>query len=163
MVEHGNVISLVRNTNYANFNDISIGQTGSLSFDASTFEIWGAFLNGGRVVLLSEAILLIRYLLKEEINKKGINTLFITTALYNQLIDEDVTVFDGLMQLLFGGEATSEMHVKKLVERDVNLNFSNIYQPTEATTFSLYYPISFKGLKEKTPIGKPLGTHKYIL
>lgn len=49
MVEHRNIIRLVKETNYCDFENISILQTGSLSFDASTFEIWGALLNGGHV------------------------------------------------------------------------------------------------------------------
>ncbi|MGB7606261.1 MAG: condensation domain-containing protein, partial [Lutisporaceae bacterium] len=43
MVEHKNVIRLVKNTNYISFNEEDkILQTGALVFDASTFEIWGA-------------------------------------------------------------------------------------------------------------------------
>jgi len=164
MIEHRNVVSLVRNTNYVDFTDVSIGQAGSFSFDASTFEIWGALLNGGKVVLLPEEILLNATLLKEKLIRSEINTLFITTALYNQLISLDASIFDPLKQLLFGGEATSEEHVRKLVNRNNELSFSNIYGPTENTTYSLYYPITAMTLKEKTPIGKPLSnTQVYIL
>jgi len=164
MIEHRNVISLVRNTNYVDFTDVIIGQAGSLSFDASTFEIWGALLNGGKVVLLPGEILLNATLLKEKLIRSEINTMFITTALYNQLISLDASTFDPLKQLLFGGEATSEDHVRKLVNRNTELSFSNIYGPTENTTYSLYYPITTMTLKEKTPIGKPISnTQVYIL
>jgi len=164
MVTHQNVTSLIRNTNYVNFKDISIGQTGSLSFDAATFEIWGPLLNGGRVVLIPEVVLLNPMLLKAAIIKAKINTMFVTTALYNQLINIDASVFDSLTQLLFGGEATSEEHVKTLVNRNLALSFSNIYGPTESTTFSLYYPITKKTLQEKTPIGRPTSnTQAYIM
>ncbi|MCL1990154.1 MAG: amino acid adenylation domain-containing protein [Defluviitaleaceae bacterium] len=164
MVEHKNVISLVKNTNYIDFNDISIAQAGSLSFDAATFEVWGALLNGGKIVLLPEGTLLNATLLKEEIVKREINTMFVTTALYNQLMSLDPAVFDSLKQLLFGGEATSEEYVRKLVSRNTELTFANIYGPTENTTFSLYYPITNMTLKEKTPIGKGISnTQAYIL
>jgi len=163
MVEHRNVVSLVKNTNYVEFNDVSIAQAGSFSFDASTFEVWGSLLNGGKVVLLPEEILLNATLLKEELIKKEVDTMFVTTALYNQLIGEDPQVFDPLKQLLFGGEATSEEHVRKLVSRNNELSFSNVYGPTESTTFTLYYPI-LDVVKEKTPIGKPISNREvYIL
>jgi len=164
MIEHRNVVSLVKNTNYVDFDNIVIGQAGSLSFDASTFEIWGAILNGGKVVLLPEEVLLNAKRLKSELIKKEINTMFVTTALYNQLVSLDSSTFDPLNQLLFGGEATSEEHVRKLINKNVELNFSNIYGPTENTTFSLHYPIAEKTLKDKTPIGKAIsGTKAYIL
>ena len=164
MVEHKNAVSLVKNTNYVDFNDISIAQAGSLMFDATTFEIWGALLNGGKVVLLSEATLLNPVLLKEEIISKEINTLFVTTALYNQIIDLDPSTFAPLKQLLFGGEVTSEEHVRKLVSSNPETYFANVYGPTEVTTFSLDYPITKETLKEKIPIGKPMNnTQAYIL
>ena len=165
MVEHKSVIRLVKYPNYVHLDEETvILQTGAISFDASSFELWGAFLNGGRVVLLPEDILLNATLLKEEIIRNGVNTMFLTTAFYNQLISLDASLFDPLRQLLFGGEATSEEHVRKLVNRKKELSFSNVYGPTENTTFSLHYPITHQTLKEKTPIGKPIGgTQAYIL
>ncbi|MEC0213195.1 condensation domain-containing protein, partial [Paenibacillus ehimensis] len=50
MVEHRNVVRLVKNTNYVQLDETTrILQTGAVVFDASTFEIWGALLNGGQL------------------------------------------------------------------------------------------------------------------
>ena len=165
MVEHKNVINLVKHTNYVKLDEeTAILQTGSMSFDASTFELWGATLNGGKLVLIPHGILLNTTLLKEEIIKNEINTMFVTVTLYNQLIDVDISMFDSLKYLLIGGEAVSEEHVRKLVGRNAELNFSNDYGPTENTTFSLYYPITAETLREKTPIGRPISnTQAYIM
>ncbi|WP_142393675.1 AMP-binding protein, partial [Bacillus thuringiensis] len=115
MIEHKNVIRLVTNANYAELNEHTvILQTGSLSFDAATFEIWGALLNGGEVYIDNSDVIMDAYALKDIIAKQKINTMFLTTALFNQLINSDVTVFDGIKTLLFGGEKTSELHVRKL-------------------------------------------------
>lgn len=163
-VDNENIIRLVKNTNYVNFNDINILQTGSLAFDASTFEIWGALLNGGKLCLVSDDILLNPELLKPIIKKHEINTMFITTVLFNHLLDMDESIFDSLKQLLFGGEATSEKHVRKLIARGNNQYFINVYGPTENTTFSLFYPITKETLRAKTPIGKPItNTQAYII
>ncbi|KOP70464.1 hypothetical protein AMS59_19725, partial [Lysinibacillus sp. FJAT-14745] len=164
MIEHGNVIRLVRDTNYVDFTDVKILQTGSLAFDASTFEIWGALLNGGRVYLVDEEVLANPKLLHQTILSNQIDTMFITTALFNQLIDMDEKIFDSLKQLLFGGEATSEEHVRKLMNRNKKIRFLNVYGPTENTTFTTYYPIKVENQLKKTPIGKPISNTKiYIL
>ncbi|MGB7603867.1 MAG: condensation domain-containing protein, partial [Lutisporaceae bacterium] len=59
MVEHKNVVRLVKNTNYISFNEEDkILQTGALVFDASTFEIWGALLNGLPLYLFDKSVIL---------------------------------------------------------------------------------------------------------
>jgi len=164
MIEHKSVVKLVKDTNYVDFNDIKILQTGSLAFDASTFEIWGALLNGGSFYIAESDTLTDTYTLKNVIDKHEINTMFLTTALFNQLLSIDAAVFDTLRQLLFGGEATSEKHVKLLSGKNQNLKVTNVYGPTECTTFAAYYPIDLGKLLDKIPIGKPISnTQIYIM
>ena len=162
MIEQKSIQRLVKNTDYADFDDIRILQTGTLAFDASTFEIWGALLNGGSVHIADEGTLSEPWRLKEEIRRRRINTMFITTALFNQMLNLDIEVFDGLTQLLFGGEATSEGQVKRLRSHNGKLHISNVYGPTETTTFATHYPIVVE--REKTPIGKPIAnTTAYVM
>src|ERR1700685_862435 len=55
MVTHGNVVRLVRNTNYVRFGpEKVIGHVSNVMFDASTFEIWGALLNGGGLAVVGK-------------------------------------------------------------------------------------------------------------
>ncbi|MBR2570161.1 MAG: amino acid adenylation domain-containing protein, partial [Paenibacillus sp.] len=164
MIEHQSINRLVFHTNYADFKDARILQTGSLAFDASTFEIWGALLNGGTLYLVEEDVLTSAALFKEAIQDFGINTLFITTALFNQLISLDHEIFDSLTQLLFGGEATSEEHVDLLASRNPSLRFANVYGPTECTTFATCYRIPAQRERSKTPIGAPIAnTTAYVI
>ncbi|SCW49988.1 amino acid adenylation domain-containing protein [Paenibacillus tianmuensis] len=165
MVEHKNVIRLVKNAGYAKLDERTvILQTGALSFDASTFEIWGALLHGGHVHLADRDVILDARRLKGVIQEKTITTMFTTTVLFNQLMSMNETVFDGLGTLLFGGEKTSETHVRKLVERNLRIDFANIYGPTETTTFAVWYPIEDRTLRAKTPIGKPISnTRAYVV
>ncbi|MGG2092648.1 amino acid adenylation domain-containing protein [Bacillus sp. S13(2024)] len=158
MIEHKSIIRLVKDANYADFSGVSILQTGSLSFDASHFEIWGSLLNGGYVHIADKEVLSNIELLKENILSKQINTMFITTALFNQYVEIDPTIFNSLKQLYFGGEATSNKHVKRLMEnKKESLKLYNVYGPTEATTFSLFYPIDNSiDFNKKIPIGKPI-------
>ena len=131
-------------------------------FDASTFEVWGAALNGGTLHLISKENMLDAATFKNYMIENGVNTLFITTALFNQFIGEDKTIFNCLKHLMFGGEATSECHVEILRSQNTGIDFRNVYGPTETTTFASHYIIKDK--VDKTPIGKPVSnTQMYIL
>ncbi|HRR76235.1 MAG TPA: amino acid adenylation domain-containing protein, partial [Ruminococcus sp.] len=163
VVEHHNVVKLVKNCDYTELNEESvILQTGQLMFDASTFEVWGAALNGGTLHLISKENMLNAVTFKKYLVENKVNTLFITTALFNQFIGEDKTIFNSLKHLMFGGEATSERHVEILRSQNTGVDFRNVYGPTETTTFASHYIIKEK--VDKTPIGKPISnTQMYIL
>lgn len=163
MIEQRSVNRLVKNTNYLDFTDVRFLQTGSMTFDASIFEIWGALLNGGKLYIVDEEVLMDIDLLAKAMKQYGVNTMFVTTALYNQLISMNERIFDPLSQLLFGGEAASEEHVKKLWERNKQIKLINLYGPTETTVVATYYPITGERLRVKIPIGKPISnTTAYI-
>ncbi|UHA72038.1 non-ribosomal peptide synthetase [Paenibacillus sp. 481] len=156
MIEHRNVVRLVKNTNSLPLNDqVRILQTGSIVFDASTFEIWGAMLNGGQLHLTEHANIINAVVLKQLINTNDINLMFLSTALFNQLVQQDHTLFERLQTLIVGGEELSIAHANKLILHYPTINLINGYGPTENTTFSTTYPIHGEQLK-KAPIGRPI-------
>ena len=163
MIEHKSVNRLVKNTNYVELDQNTvILQTGAISFDASTFEIWGSLLNGGKLYLVSNDILLNPNMFKRTISECKINTIFLTTALFNQMINTDVKIFDDLKYLITGGEIISEKHARILRESNQTLNLLNAYGPTENTTFTTTCEIPCEF--ESIPIGKPIAnTQIYIL
>lgn len=165
MVNHTNIVCLVKNSGFIDFdNHLCILQTGSIAFDASTFEIWGALLNGGTVYIAESELLTNAEALQTTICEEKINTMFVTTALFNQLVDTNVRVFEKLESLLFGGEATSEKHVRKFMDMKFDVNLINVYGPTETTTFATYYPVKNADIGYKLPIGKPISnTEIYIV
>jgi fengycin family lipopeptide synthetase D len=164
MVEHRMVVRLVKNTRYVEFHpDGKILQTGALAFDASTFEIWGSLLNGMTLYLMSKEKLLTPEELKWGIRAYGITTIFMTTALFNQLSDRDITVFLTLKDLLVGGDVASPLHFNRVKQELPGVNFIHCYGPTENTTFSTTYPVE----REHTgfvPIGSAISNSTaYIL
>jgi bacitracin synthase 3 len=163
LVEHRNVIKLVKNVDYIELDENSIIlQTGALAFDASTFEIWGSLLNGGTLHLLPEEKLLNTVALKEEIQIKNINTMFLTTSLFNQMVQNAPDIFDSVTYLLFGGEKASEDCVQILQNRKSVRNLINVYGPTETTTFTTAYKI--KTDSKKILIGRPISnTQVYVM
>ena len=145
---------LVKNTTYASFDGARILQTGALSFDASTFELWGALLNGGTVTLAESDTVTGGDKLAAVIRSRGINMMFMTTQLFNHLADSSPRVFEGLSHLMIGGEKLSAKHVEVVRAQHPLLRISNGYGPTENTTFSLSFDID--KLYDNIPIGKPI-------
>jgi acyl carrier protein len=156
MVEHKNVVRLVKNTNYIEFEENGrLLRTGALEFDASTFEIWGALLNGLTLYTTSKEDIITPLKLKETVQKYRIDTMWLTAPLFNQLSSEDIEIFDGLKNLLVGGDVLSSTHINRVRRRFSRLNIINGYGPTENTTFSTTFSIR-KEYEENIPIGKPI-------
>lgn len=157
MVEQRNVVRLVKNTDYAFLNENTrVLQTGAIAFDASTFEMWGPLLNGGRVYMVDKEILLDISNFGNILKDYGINILFITTALFNQLAQNNPTIFSSLTTLLVGGEALSAKYINIVRNCNNNLEVRNIYGPTENTTFSTSFIVNRDYVNNDIPIGKAI-------
>ena len=156
MIEQKSIIRLVKNTNFITFkkNDIIL-QTGSIVFDACTFEIWGALLNGLTLSIISKASLLNPVLLKEHIIKNKITIMWLTAPLFNMLCEQDPTIFTSIKYLLTGGDVLSPKHINLALENNPDLKIINGYGPTENTTFSCCFPIT-KKYNSAIPIGYPI-------
>ncbi len=156
LVTHRSVARLVKNTNYVEFQEGDrILQTGALEFDASTFEIWGALLNGLSLCLVSKEIILTPGKLKDAVQRYAISTMWMTAPLFNQLEEADVEIFRGIRNLIVGGEALSPSHINRVRREFPGLNLTNGYGPTENTTFSITHRVD-REYKENIPIGKPI-------
>ncbi|NLR78193.1 non-ribosomal peptide synthetase [Chitinophaga eiseniae] len=165
MVTHRNVTSLARGGNFLEFTaaDVLLS-TGSPSFDATTIEYWGMLLNGGQLVLCPEKQLLDNRLLKQEICQRGVTKMWFTASWFNQLVDDDIALFEGLNALMVGGEKLSEEHIQRFLAAYPATAVINGYGPTENTTFSLTWNIKALAPGKSIPIGRPLGNRTaYIL
>ncbi|UCH93376.1 MAG: amino acid adenylation domain-containing protein, partial [Candidatus Aminicenantes bacterium] len=156
VVTHRNVVRLVKNTNYVPLTgNTRILQTGAQVFDASTFEIWGSLLNGGQLVLTTKEIILDAHQLANAVKEMKVNTLWLTSPLFNQLLHQNIEIFSTLSYLLVGGDILSPAHINRLRGEFPKLKIINGYGPTENTTFSTTYLIE-KEFKQDIPIGSPI-------
>ncbi len=164
MIEHRNVVRLIKNSNMLVIGENDrIMQTGSLAFDASTFEIWGSLLNGAGLYLISKEDMLSAEQIEKKIQLYQISTIWLTSPLFNQLFDDNPAIFAPLKTLIVGGDALSPKHINAVRNRYQNLTVINGYGPTESTTFTTYYKVD-KEFDDSIPIGKPVSnTQVYIL
>jgi thioesterase domain-containing protein len=154
------------NTDYVQLNpgDV-IAQVSNASFDAITFEVWGALLNGARVVVIPTEVVLSPKAFAADIQRYGITTLFLTTALFNQFSRELPSAFHSVHHLLFGGESSDRECVQQILRNSPPRRLLHVYGPTETTTFASWYLV--ERLPENTatvPIGGPIRNCRlYIL
>jgi amino acid adenylation domain-containing protein len=165
-VPHRGVVRLVRGQNYVKFdNRQRFLLHASTSFDAATFEMWGPLLNGATCVIFPKQLLDFQEL-ETLIRRHGVTCLFLTTGLFNQIIDARPSVLETVDDVLTGGEIMSVPRVQKAMQLLPRLQLANIYGPTESTTFACFYPIK-KGMDfpdGSVPIGRPIAnTTFYVL
>jgi len=164
VVPHRAIVRLVRDQNYARFAaDEVFLSLAPLAFDASTFEIWGALLNGAKLGIVGctspslDAI-------TEAVRAYQVTTLWLTAGLFHVFVDCNLDGLRPLRQLLAGGDVLSPVHVKKAQAALPQCRVINGYGPTENTTFSCCYAIPREDWTGAVPIGKPIAhTDAYIL
>ena len=165
LIENRGIVRLVRNTNYCRFGpDEVFLQFAPVSFDASTFEIWGALLNGGRLVIMPPHASSLDDL-GAAIRQHQVTTLWLTAGFFHLMVEQRVHDLKSLRQLLAGGDVLSPHHVRLFLDAAPNTSLINGYGPTENTSFTCCHVMrKSDSLPEPIPIGKPISnTQVYIL
>ncbi len=154
MIEDRGIVRLVKDTKYFPFSDeLVFLQSGTLCFDASTFDVFGALLNGAVLHISDKDTLLDSELLGCKIRQSGINSMFLTTPLFHQLAGTDIDIFEPLNNLIVGGDVLFTEDAVRIKKHFPNIRLFNGYGPTENTTFSTVYEV--KGDEtDDIPIGK---------
>lgn len=166
LTTHYNISRVVKNTNYIDIKaSDTLLQLSNYVFDGATFDIFGALLNGAKLVLTKKEVFLDIALLAKLIRDENVSVFFITTALFNTLIDFDPLCLVNVRKVLFGGERVSLQHVKKALQVAGKDKLMHVYGPTETTVFATYYNINEIDDELGTvPIGLPIANTKvYVL
>ncbi len=166
LTQHANVIRVVRDTNYIHLGPKDrILQLSNYAFDGSVFDIFGAFLNGSSLVLLQDEGVVDIEQLSNTILDRGIDIFFVTTALFNALVELNADALKHIDRVLYGGERVSVEHAKKALQTLGPGKIIHMYGPTETTVYASFYYIDEIDERLGTiPIGGPLAnTTIYIL
>jgi len=165
-VTHRGIVRLLFGVNYVRLNRTkAILQLSTLTFDGSIFDIWAALLHGARCILYPARVPRVREL-SDLLRKHQVTTAFLSTSIFNAIVDEEPTALACLEQLLVGGEALSVQHIRRAWEHLTSVEVINAYGPTEVTVFACAYriPKEPEVTAISIPIGRPIGnTQTYIL
>jgi len=165
VVPHRAVTRLVMDTNYVSIQRHDrILQLAPPTFDASTFEIWGALLNGATLISYSGRTMDPNRL-KHDIRENGITILWLTAALFSLIADKAIDALRSLRVLLAGGDVLNSRYVNKVLEHIPGITVVNGYGPTENTTFTCCHVMTSSNKPNgSVPIGKAIrGTRVHIL
>ena len=164
-VIHRSVVRLVKAVSYAELDENQVFlQFAPVTFDASTFEIWGALLNGARLVVMPPLRLSLEEL-GRAIERYQVTTLWLTSGLFSRMVEVDLAGLKPVKQLLAGGDVLSAPHVRTALRELKGCALINGYGPTENTTFTCSYQMTSPDqVGDKIPIGKPISnTRVYLL
>ncbi|WP_175597306.1 non-ribosomal peptide synthetase [Peristeroidobacter soli] len=167
MVEHRSVVRLVINSNCVPVGPTDcIAHCASPSFDATTWEVWAPLLNGARLLIVPQAVVLEPAALNAALVRHRVTALFLTVGLFHEYVDELEAAFSGLRYLLTGGDVTNPACVRRALTKATPPQcLINVYGPTETTTFATAFaiPPTHPGITA-LPIGRPItNTSVYIL
>jgi amino acid adenylation domain-containing protein len=159
------VTRLVLGTDYVTITPADVvAQASSLTFDAATFEVWGALLNGARLAVVPRETVLSPAAFAAAIERDGVTVLFLTTALFNVMAREAPSAFKGLRTLLFGGETASPECAAAVLAHEPPGRLLHVYGPTETTTFASWYLVQRAPVETTAiPIGRPIANTRIHL
>ncbi|MGB3627690.1 MAG: amino acid adenylation domain-containing protein, partial [Henriciella sp.] len=160
IVPHRGIVRLVRGQDFIDFSpQLRNLQLSPLAFDGSTVEIWSALLNGGCLCIVDNPRPALNEI-ADAIERMGANYASFTTGLFHALIDYSISAFEGLTQVMVGGDVMSPTHATRLVEAYPDLLVINAYGPTENTVCTTCYrlPDTREDINpaEPLPIGQPI-------
>jgi amino acid adenylation domain-containing protein len=162
MVEHRNVARLFSATeDWFGFGEQDVWALfHSFAFDFSVWEIWGALLHGGRLLIVPQLLSRSPEEFYTLLCSAGVTVLNQTPSAFRQLIaaQAENPRAHSLRQVIFGGEALETAMLKPWYARQVNAatQLVNMYGITETTVHVTYYPLQAEDARRvgASPIGK---------
>jgi amino acid adenylation domain-containing protein len=163
-IEHRSVLRLVKNIRYAELGPgETLLQASILSFDTSTFELWGALLTGASLAVFPPHPPADALELTEVIARHRVTCLYLSSGLFAHAVDVAAERLTSARHILAAGDVLSAPHSRRMV--DLGVTVTNAYGPTECTTFATAHRMEPHSLVEDpVPLGRPISnTTVYVL
>nr|WP_237351632.1 non-ribosomal peptide synthetase [Rhizobium sp. ACO-34A] len=163
VIPHRGIARLVLDQNYVLFDheDVVL-HTATISFDAATFEIWGALLNGSTLAGMPAGSFSLAEL-SNVIRENGVTVMLLTTGLFNLFADHAVGDLPSLRHVFFGGEAGSVEHARRFQNAHPGCRLTNAYGPTEATVIATTFTIPAGFDAKDLPIGSAIANTDLLI
>ncbi|WP_193343375.1 non-ribosomal peptide synthetase, partial [Pseudoalteromonas luteoviolacea] len=164
LVEHGNVTRLFKATEAQfGFDEQDVWTMfHSPAFDFSVWEIWGALIYGGRLVVIPQWLSRSPEEFYQLLVAERVTILNQTPTAFTQLIREDQRQQGelALSNIIFGGEALNFVELKRWVQRhgDDSPKLINMYGITETTVHVTYKRVTQEDIAQNrgSLIGAPI-------
>lgn len=155
-IPHCGVVRLVRAPGYVQLDETDVVlHASSVSFDAATFEIWGALINGARLVIAKPASSAVE--LARLVREHDVTTALLPTGLFHVMVADCAADLAGLRQLVVGGDVISPSHATRMLRTAPGCRLVNAYGPTEVTAIATAYQVpATRDAAKPVPIGRPI-------
>ena len=164
-VTHFNVLRLFESTrHWYGFNASDVWPLfHSFAFDVSVWEMWGALLHGGRLVIVPQNVTRASFEFVELVRREGVTVLNQTPSAFRIFMEAETRARLGqdsrLRYIIFAGEALDIQSLHPWLDYygDVKPRLVNMYGITETTVHSTYRAITLDDLKStRSMIGTPI-------
>ncbi|MEV0370843.1 amino acid adenylation domain-containing protein [Streptomyces sp. NPDC050636] len=163
-VTHRNVAGLARDRYWGHGPDDRVLLHSPVTFDASTYELWGPLLSGARIVA-SDADATDIASLARTMTEHGVTAGLFSEGIFRLLAENHPESFRGLRDIYVGGDTMSATAVRKVLEHAPGARLTNSYGPTESTLAVVHHALTAQDIDRNTfPIGRPLdNTRVHVL
>lgn len=124
----------------------------SVSFDATTFDVWATLAGGARLVIAPAGASVVD--IGELVSSAGVTTVLFPTGLFHLMVDECLDTMTGLRTVMAGGDVLSAPHSARFRAAVPRCRLLNIYGPTETTVYVAAYEVP-ADVSGSVPIGFP--------
>ena len=132
-----------------------VAQAGSAAFDAASWEVWGALLNGATVAVLETDTVLDADALASALVEQRVGHMFLTKTLFDAVAAARPEAFAGLRTLAVGGEVLDPLACAVITRPE---RFLNAYGPTETATFASWHAVpAGVAAMRRVPVAGPPG------
>ncbi|WP_329097039.1 non-ribosomal peptide synthetase [Streptomyces sp. NBC_01439] len=166
-VAHHSVLALARAPEAGLTAADTVLQLAPLHVDPSVFEIWGALLNGARLVLPQSERPGIHDI-GRECARHGVTVLRLAAPLFRLAIEHITADLSGLRLCVSGGDRADADAVRTALRELPGCRIVNGYGPTETTVYACWQtfdgPDDWDGAWQDVPIGRPFaGATAHVL
>lgn len=165
VVEHRNLLALV--LGQGGIYPIAPGDRWSWfhspAFDFSVWEVWGALLTQGEVVVIPDAARTDMAAFRQVLAKQGVTQLSLTPSAFRALSDQELSTPGGALAIRavwFGGEALTPAVLQPWAQRYPDCRLINLFGITETTVHTTFRPLTQADLhRSDSLIGAPLPSY----
>jgi polyketide synthase PksJ len=166
-IDHGNLCRLFHSTdNFFHFNSDDVWTLfHSYAFDFSVWEMWGALLYGGKLIVIPNTIAQNPEAFAQLVCQEKVTVLNQTPSAFNAISSQFLNTANKLRYIILAGEALNLPGLKHWFAHNNSIKIINAYGITETTVFVTLRCITAADIQQglRSPIGLPIDDLKTLI